>query len=220
VPAEPGAAPGAEDAPPATDGKIMLGDIEVTPEELTDLRARAAADATRKATITSPAAFKAELGADWVAPPGIDYRIDEADPLLSRYREVAYNMGLDQAQFSEGLKMVASMRVAEAQAFSQARAAEVTKLGPNAQARVDAAVQFLKAVGGSKASGLVDVLRIAPVAATIVAIEQMQQTFRQGVGSYSQAHRAEPRNDGKIPGYEKMNFAERRFAQDQARTRR
>jgi len=191
----------------------------VTPEELSDLSVRAAADATRRATITDPSKYEATLGPDFVAPPGLEYRLDQNDPLLGRYREVAYNMGLDQAQFSEGLKMVASMRVAEAQAFSQARAAEVTKLGPNAQARVDAAVQFLKAVGGSKASGLVDVLRIAPVAATIVAIEQMQQTFRQGVGSYSQAHRATPPDDGKIVGYDKMSYGERRLAQEQQRGR-
>jgi hypothetical protein len=41
----------------------------------------------------------------------------------------------------------------------------------------------------------------------------MNRLTSQGVGPFSQQHRVAPESN-KIPGFEKMSFAEQRFAQD------
>jgi hypothetical protein len=65
-----------------------------------------------------------------------------------------------------------------------------------------------------------------PIIATILtdaqlrAWERVQQKFEsQGVGRFSQSHRAAP-DDARIPGYDKMSFEQRRFAQDTIAARR
>jgi hypothetical protein len=47
----------------------------------------------------------------------------------------------------------------------------------------------------------------------------MHKFQSQGAASFSQAHRVAP-DDNKIPGYDKMSFAEKRLAQDQRAAQR
>jgi hypothetical protein len=48
----------------------------------------------------------------------------------------------------------------------------------------------------------------------------MTRLTNQGSASFSQSHRVPPEGDNKIPGYDNMNFAQKRFAQDQLAARR
>jgi hypothetical protein len=96
--------------------------------------------------------------------------------------------------------------------------AEVAKLGAAGPARVDAVIQWIDAVAGPDAAALKNVFKMAPVASTITAFENMIKRFQsQGVTAFSQAHREGAPEANKIPGYEKMTFEQRRQAQDQRR---
>jgi hypothetical protein len=62
--------------------------------------------------------------------------------------------------------------------------------------------------------------RRLPRAAHVRMFEKiMTKLTSQGAAGFSQQHRVAP-DDNKIPGYENMSFEQRRFAQDQAASRR
>lgn len=178
-----------------------------------------AAERSRKLTLPqTPEAYKNDLPADFKPPEGSEFRIDEADPLIARYRALAHEAGLDQPTYSKGLGLIAALRVGEAAEMKAAYAAEVAKLGAAGPARVDAVVQWLNAYGGADAAPLANMFKIAPVASTIKAIETiMARVSSQGVAPYNSAHRADAPANGTIPGYAKMSFEERRLAQDKQR---
>ena len=96
--------------------------------------------------------------------------------------------------------------------------AELAKIGANAPQRVDAVSKWITAeVGEADAR---------PIRATIVTDahlrfyeKMMSKIETQGVGRFSQSHRAAP-DDAKIPGYDQMSFEQKRFIQDQRLARR
>jgi hypothetical protein len=197
--------------------KIKLADgFEFTPEELTDLRARAALEATRKLTLpAAPTGYKNEFPADFKLPDGVELKLDERDPLLGQYRAFAHEQGFDQSTYSKGLGLVAMIRAQEAIQFQTAFKSEVTKLGAGSAARIDATVQWLTSMAGPEAKALCKVFQLAPVADTVVAVENLMKRFSsQGITPFNTAHRADAPDAGKIPGYDKMSFEQRREAQD------
>lgn len=210
---------------PADDGedRIKLAEgVELTRTELDDLRARAALEATRKLTLPAdPNGYKAEMPPDFKLPPGVDFELNEKDPLMATYRQFAHEQGFDQATFSKGLGLVTMIRAQEAIEFQTAFDKEVGKLGAAAPARVDAAVQWLTSMGGPEAKALTDVFKMAPVAATVIAVENLMKRFSsQGITPYNAAHRADAPDDSRIPGYDKMTFEQKRDAQERRAGRR
>lgn len=201
----------------ATAGKIK--DEAKFAERVKADAAFVAAERSRKLTLPqAPEAYKDALPADFKPPEGLKFEIDAKDPLIAQYRALAHKRGFDQDTYSEGLGLIASLRVGEQAQIKQAYAAEVAKLGAAGPQRVDAVVQWLNAFGGEKAGALANMFKIAPVASTIEAIEHiMQRVSAQGVTPFNQAHRADAPDAGKIPGYDKMSFEQRRLAQDQRR---
>lgn len=203
----------------ATSGKIK--DEAKFAERIKADAAFVAAERSRKLTLPqSPDAYKNDLPADFKPPEGSNFKIDDADPLIGRYRALAHESGLDQATYSKGLGLIAALRVGEAAEMKAAYTAEVAKLGAAGPQRVDAVVQWLNAFGGEKAAPLANMFKIAPVASTIEAVEHiMQRVSSQGVAPFNQAHRAtEPA--GKIAGFDKMSFAQQREAQERIRAQR
>lgn len=204
--------------PPAEPEKIKLAEgFEFTPDELTELRAHAQQEATRKLTLpTDPSGYKLDLPPSFKMPDGIEFELNDRDPLLAGYRALAHKRGLDQETFSEGLGLVAAMRGHEAAQMKAAYEAEVEKLGAAAPDRVDSVVRWIDAIAGDDAAALKNALRIAPVAGTIVAFEKIIKYFvSQGLSPFSSAHRADAPDDGKIPGFDTMTFEQKRLAQDQ-----
>jgi hypothetical protein len=103
--------------------------------------------------------------------------------------------------------------MSDTEIINAARTAEVTKLGANGPARVDGVCRYLDASGlGALKSGVI-------LADHVIAWEKhiTQQTMPGGA-AFSQSHRVAP-DDNKIPGFDKMSFAQRRLAQDQKRAR-
>lgn len=182
--------------------------------------AAVAAEASRKAARPQKAEdYKFGLSKDFKPPQGLEFELDEKDPMVGQYRQFALESGLDQAQFTKGLDLIAAMRLGEAQQFQTARTVELGKLGAAANDRITAAVQWLTAMAGDKAAGMVQILQMAPRADTIEALETIiQKVSTQGAANFSAGGRTNPdANAGKIPGYENMTFEQRRFEQDKRR---
>jgi len=180
-----------------------------------------AAQDSRKLTLpTKPEDYKFGLSPDFKPPQGLEFKLDEKDPMVGQYRQFALDHGLDQAAFTKGLDLIAAVRVGEAQHFATAKADQLAKLGVNAPARITAITQWLAAMAGDKAAAMIKVLEMAPMASTVEAFETiMQKATSQGMAPFNGGGRTQ--NDPTvIAGYEGMTFEQRRHAQDLARQRR
>lgn len=175
------------------------------------LTAFEAAEQTRKLTVPAPEKYEVKLPADFKAPEGLTVEFKQDDPLIAQARAIANKRGLDQEGFSEFLGLYAATKVGEQQQFKAAFDAEVGKLGANATARVTAVQVWLRAMGGADAEPLAKVLEIAPVAGTIVALENLMKRFSgQGAAAFTQSGR----ESGEVPMTEEkwkpMSYAEQR----------
>ena len=171
---------------------------------------KAAEDVRRGALPQTPDAYKAELPADFKPPAGVEFKLDAANPALGQLKAVAHKHGLTQDAVNELIGVYAGNEVGTQAAVAAARTAEVGKLGATGPARVDAVTRFMDASGlGVLKSSLI-------TAAQVEAWEKhITQLTTQGSASFSQQHRVPADDSTKIPGYEKMSFEQKRYAQDQ-----
>jgi hypothetical protein len=181
---------------------------------------KAAQDSRRLTLPQKPEDYKFGLSPEFKPPQGIEFKLDEKDPLVGQYRQFALTHGLDQAAFTKGLDLIAAVRLGDAQSFETAKADQLGKLGVNAPARITAVTQWLSAMAGDKAAAMVKVLEMAPMASTVEAFETiMQKATSQGMAPFNGGGRTQ-KDTTVIPNYEGMTFEQRRFAQDQARQRK
>jgi hypothetical protein len=243
--AAPGAAPGAGEQPgqpqpqtppaePATvaDGKLKIGDLELSSDDIAGLMQRHALEQSRLATVPASAdKYEIKLPADLKLPDGIEWSFSPdhpvQGPLLERARAIAHASGMSQDTFSQMLGLHAANAVQEQMVFQRAKAAEVAKLGALGSARVDAITTWIRSLTGDSAPQLLRVLEQAPVASTIEAFERMMQRYVSGTsgnpasgreGSF--ASREPPRLSDEA--YGKLSYAEKTaYAQsfDQSRLR-
>jgi len=175
----------------------------------------AAAEHARRASLPQKADdYKVVTTETFRPPEGVDFKLDEADPLWPQAREWAHKHGLNQAAFAEAVDLVAARSTRDAHIFVAARNAEVGKLGANANARIDAAASWWEASTGDAVFGAI--IRRAPVANIIAGLEKV--IAKMTAQGHVVARRASEGND--IPGYDNMTYEQRRFAQDQAAARR
>jgi hypothetical protein len=180
-------------------------------EYVNTLTAKEAAEKSRRALIPEPTAYKSELPADFKFPAGLNFEINENDPIYTQYRTMAFEAGLDQGTFSKGLGMIAALRVGEAQHFQMAFNAEVAKLGATASDRVTAVTTWLGAMGGKDADALVKVMTMCPRADTIIAFENlMRKVSSQGGGGYSSSHRDAPTAGPSDAEWAAMSYSQKR----------
>ena len=89
--------------------------------------------------------------------------------------------------------------------------AEVAKLGTNAGQRIDAVTNWWRARDDGRA--LDTVLRMAPTAGTVHALERLMSKFvNQGASSFNRAPKASG-GSREIEGWDRMTFEQRRYAQ-------
>ncbi len=101
----------------------------------------------------TPDAYKHELPKDFKAPEGFgDFQFNAEDPALKNFATVAHESGLSQDQYSKALSSYAATQIAAQQAIKTAMAGEITKLGVNGPARIDALHNFIKGAFGEKAA--------------------------------------------------------------------
>jgi hypothetical protein len=192
---------------------------EVLAEQFTqhfnDLSTRDAERVAREAAI--PASFdkyEIKLPDGFKAPEGMQFEFNVNDPGLIEARKAAHELKLDQAGFSRMLGIYAANKLGEVQASNVARDAEMAKLGATGPQRLEAIETWLKAKVGDKAGVMIATMKKYPVAANVEAMESIIRAFSsQGAGGFSQSGRETQEDQGKIPGYENMNFAQRRAAQ-------
>jgi hypothetical protein len=203
-----------QNPPAATSAeKVKVGKFETSEAELASMLDRQAQDDLRKATVPPTAdAYELKLAPDTKLPGGLEFRFDGNDPSMVAARNWAHSKGLDQSAFSEMLTLYASHVAQQETVLTERSRAEIAKAGVNAPQRVDAIGKWIRGeVGDTDAK---------PILASMVTdahlrfYEKMQQKVTsQGAASFSQQHRAGP-DDDKIPGFEKMSFAQQRHAQD------
>jgi len=197
-----------ESAWDAVNGKVKE---DVLATHVSGLEAFKAAEESRRLTIPKPEDYKPELPKDFKPPEGLTFEINKDDPLIAQARVLANKRGLDQEGFSEFLGLYAATKVGEQQQFKQAFDAEVAKLGAAATERVTAVQTWLRAMGGPDAEPLAKVLQIAPVAGTIVALENLMKKFSsQGGASFTQSGRENAAPKLSDEEWDRMSFAERR----------
>lgn len=174
---------------------------------------KAAQDSKQLTLPAKPEDYKLALPKDFQPPAGVEFKLDETDPLFAQARTWAKENGLTQDAFEKGIGLIAARDVATQQMLTTARNAEIAKLGANGTARVTALNTFLDAKGYPALKGMM-------VTAEIVTQMEKWMAETSSGGSFSQAHRAAEDPAGKIPNYQNMSFEQRRAAQDAERARR
>lgn len=169
----------------------------------------------------SPDKYEVKLPEGFKPPEGMAFEFNADDPALGEARKAAHELKLDQAGFSRMLGIHAAVKLAEVQQITAGRTAEMAKLGSAGEARIGAIETWLTAKVGDKAATMIATLKQYPVAANVEALEGIIRAFSaQGGTSFTQSHRENADDPGKIPGFENMSFAQQRLAQDQLRTRK
>jgi hypothetical protein len=219
-----GEAPAGDDpqAPPAAGEKVKIGKYEVSEEEVGDLMAdKAARDLARTQIPADPKAYKLDLP-EGVALPGgakVEFGKDpDSVAAADAARAWAHKQGLSQQQFSELLSIQAHSVAAQEMRIATYARAEVDKLGANGPQRIDGLSRWIIGeMGNEKARPII--ASMATAAHVEFYEKLLSKQTSQGAASFSQQHRVAP-DDKSIPGFEKMSFAEKRFAQDQRAARR
>lgn len=191
--------------------KVRVGEMEVTQAELQEFfQSKADAELRKGQLPASPEAYETKLPENFELPAGVEFKFNEADPLLIDARNWAHSKGWDQGTFSEMLGLYASAQAREQAQINTAHAAEVAKMGANGVQRVTALEQWLRGMVGDKLAGP---MRGMIVTADIAkGLETLQQKFSsQGAASFSQAHREPGEGGGKVSSevYSKMSAAEK-----------
>ncbi len=186
------------------------------------MTAKATHDSQLATRPASPDAYKLELPADFQIPQGVEFSIDDKNPLWSQARAVMHDIDQGrlsgQQAFSKLMALYAGAQITDRQGFDTWRAKEVEKLGPTGQARVTAVQTWMKGLLGDKPAAAMNAMLVT--SDIVQAFEGLMARFAsQGGGSFSQTGRVPADEAGKIPGYENMSFMQRRQAQDLARAK-
>jgi hypothetical protein len=161
---------------------------------------KAAEDSRRLTLPQKPEDFKLELPKSFQLPQGVDFKLDDKNPLWAQARTWAQKAGLSQDQFAEGIALIAGDRIGTQASIKAAYDGEIAKLGPNGPTRVDAVTTWMTAVGGEQhGKALANILKMAPVASTIMALEAVMQKMQtQGAAPFNGNGREPPEPEGRL----------------------
>lgn len=190
-------------------GKIT--DDKALSEHFNQIIARDAAEQSRKLSLPEkPDAYKVELPADFKPPEGVEFKFNDADPLLAQARTMAHEMGISQEGFSKLLGLYAGSQIASQQAIANARNAEIAKLGTTGPARITALDTFFKAQLG-EAEGRQFMSRVLTASDVAIAEKLVAKITNQGVGNFRGTGREAPEAPGRKSAEEiaKMSPAQR-----------
>lgn len=157
----------------------------------------AAEQSRRLALPQKPEEYKVGTTAAFKPPEGIEFKIDEADPLWSQARSWAHKYGLTQDAFNEGIDLFAGARVGDAATTKAAYTAEIAKLGATGPARVTELERFYTGFYGSAEDAKAEVSRIFTAADALRHEKKMAKWVSQGAAAFSQAHREPGSNTNK-----------------------
>lgn len=184
----------------ATAGKIS--DDKALASHFNEITARVAAEESRRLALPqSPDAYKIELPADFKAPDGVEFKFNDADPLLAQakslYHDIQTGKLSGQEGFSKLLSLHAGAQVASAQAVQNAKNAEIAKLGATGPARVDAVTTFLTSYLG-EAEGKQLASRMFTASDVAIVEKLVAKITNQGGASFSTRGREAPTPAGRL----------------------
>jgi hypothetical protein len=201
--AKPGS-PGAGDgqASVTADGKLRVGQHELSPEDIAGLMERRAVEALRSTQV--PEAYEGKLPEGYQAPHGLQFGINTKDAAFTDLQLIGKELGWTQDTFSKVLSVAISSDARKEATFQAAVAAEITKLGPNAMSRVQSVDTFLRSVVGD------DLMKggIRPLMYSAKSIEALEKIVHRvvsgGVASF--------RTDGREPAEMRGRASEAEYA--------
>jgi hypothetical protein len=184
-------------------------------ERVNRLTAFEAEQLVRKNTLPkSDAEYQVKLPGNFQLPAGVNFQFDQNSPELAQARKVAHARGMDQETFSDMLGVYAASKIAEQTNAAKAREANLAALGAAGSQRVESVAAWITAKAGDHGKAVGDFIRAYPAAPIVQAMESLIKQFSsQGGADFSQSHRDQAEEAGKIPGYENMSFVQRRIAQ-------
>jgi hypothetical protein len=194
------------------DGKLVLGDAELSADDVRELLAAKAERALRATKIPASAeGYQPTLPANLKLPDGIaEVQIDSKDPAFLDLRNLAHARGWDQDTFSAVLAIHAAKTAQESALLQTAIQSEIAKLGPNGSQRIGAFTTWLRsAVGDDSARALSQMLVSAR---HVEALEKLASKYLSGgAANSSQAHREPAQGSGKVSDaeYNAMSPAQR-----------
>lgn len=118
---------------------LKVGDLM---EHVRDLEAKAGAKADVPA---EGEAYDLALPADFKVPEGLAVEFKADDPLWAKFQEIGKANGVDKATFGQFVGAFAEYQIAQQTADVDAYVAEKTALGANADVRIKAGTDWLKA---------------------------------------------------------------------------
>lgn len=188
----------------ATTG-VKFADVATRLKEASD--AKVAADAAKGALPKTAEEYAPTLPAALKLPEGTTINVN--DPRFKAAQKLAFESGMSQEKFTELLGIEAAGAVEKNAAVQRAITARNTALGPNATARVDALTVFFNATAETPqiAKELAQTLWTPGI---VAHYEKLQVALgSQGVAALTRVKAADGDAAGKIPGYDKMTFAEK-----------
>jgi hypothetical protein len=208
-PADPAAAKPGETPSVTADGKLRVGEYELSSDDIAMLmQTKAAADLKATQIPVDASGYESKLPESLKLPEGLDFRPDPNDPAFKDFQAIAKKIGLSQSEFSDLYGAYVAKTVASEAAFRNSMKAELDALGAHATMRVTALETWLR---GTVGDDIAKHMRAGMFSAKIVeGLERIQNKMTsQGAASFSQAHR-EPNSGGRGP-LSSMSEQERTF---------
>jgi hypothetical protein len=197
-PAKPGTTAAPSDATVTADGRLQVGEMLLSQDDIATLIAdKAQADLRKTQVPDKPESYAAELPKEFKLPEGMTWQFDTNSPAYVDARAWAHRNGLSQSQWSEALSFFASTQIAEQQMVGRAAQIEVEKLGAHGTARVTAVDTWLRGTLGDDLGKAVRGMMLT--AKAVEGIEKlMTKMSTQGHASFRQDGREVDRG-GKGP---------------------
>jgi hypothetical protein len=179
-----------------------------------DLATFKATEDSRRLTLPKTAdEYKPVLPADFKVPEGLEYKIDEANPIWSQARQLMHDIDTGklsgQAAFEKMIALHAANEVGTVQNLKAARDAEVAKLGATGSARVTAVQNFLNAQLGEELGKTVGNMLVT--AKHVEGFEKLLASFRsQGSGAFAPSKAPTEAPKLSQEQYDKMSYSEKK----------
>jgi hypothetical protein len=178
------------------DGKLRIGEMLLSEQDIRTLMTEKAAADLRKASLPATAeAYEAKLPEGMKLP--VEFSFNTGDPAFLAVRNWAHAQGFSQQQFSDLLGHYANSEAAKQVLISNAAKAEVEKLGAMGTARLTAIDQWLRGlIGDDHGKAVRSMIVTAKIAE---GLERLATKFAsQGAAPFSQAHREHPESPGRV----------------------
>lgn len=154
------------------DEKAGAPKLDALAKDLGDLKTFKANEDVRRQGVPEKAdGYKLTLPPDVKLPDG--FALNDNDPRLAPARALAHELGLPQEAFSKLIALDVQMKAAEHGQLQDAIKAEQTKLGANAQQRIDAVSTALSGRVGAEAAK-----HLIPMMATAAQVEAFESLLR------------------------------------------